>query len=319
LGSVRLLTDTSGNSASAYNYSAFGATRTSSGSVVNEVRFSGERTDTESGLEFLRARTYDPATGTFLSRDTWGITPTDGQSLDLYAYTGNDPIDRVDPSGHCWGICIDIKPPSLPIPDLSAAAHSALGVVSIVPGPIGSAAAVADAGLYAYEGDYESAAISLVAVVPFGGPILSKGEQALKVVTKVREADRVATAGADIEKAAKAIDKAESTVSKFKKWEVGDPINAPTAAGKDPVWRTVQNRYWKNEAASNPTAYTPDNLERMTRGRAPLHPTERVSKELHHIDPQRSGGPNTLENLLPVWPWEHAAIDPFRHYGRGLN
>ena len=123
-----------GQSASSYNYSAFGATRTSSGSVANEVRFSGERTDTESGLEFLRARTYDPSTGTFLSRDTWGITPTDGQSLGLYLYTENDPIDRVDPSGHCWGICISFSPPSLPIPDLSAAAHVALGAATLVPG-----------------------------------------------------------------------------------------------------------------------------------------------------------------------------------------
>ncbi len=95
-----MLTDASGNSASSYNYSAFGATRTSSGSVANEVRFSGERTDTESGLEFLRARTYDPSTGTFLSRDSWGVTPTDGQSLDLYAYTSNNPVNAVDPSGH---------------------------------------------------------------------------------------------------------------------------------------------------------------------------------------------------------------------------
>ena len=39
LGSVRMLTDASGNSASSYNYSAFGATRTSSGSIANEVRF----------------------------------------------------------------------------------------------------------------------------------------------------------------------------------------------------------------------------------------------------------------------------------------
>ena len=31
LGSVRMLTDASGNSASSYNYSAFGSTRTSSG------------------------------------------------------------------------------------------------------------------------------------------------------------------------------------------------------------------------------------------------------------------------------------------------
>jgi hypothetical protein len=84
--------------------------------------------------------------------------------------------------------------------------------VSIVPGPIGSAAAVADAGLYAYEGDYESAAISLVAVVPFGGPILSKGEQALKVVTKVRKADEAADAAIHIEKAVTATDKAASNI-----------------------------------------------------------------------------------------------------------
>jgi RHS repeat-associated protein len=117
LGSVRMLTDALGNQASSYNYSAFGATRTSSGSVANEVRFSGERTDTESGLEFLRARTYDPATGTFLSRDTFGITPTDGQSLDLYAYTQNDPIDRVDPSGHCSpGESGCVQPDPTPVP-----------------------------------------------------------------------------------------------------------------------------------------------------------------------------------------------------------
>ncbi len=96
-----MLTDASGDSPATYAYSAFGSTRASTGSVANEVRFTGERTDTESGLEFLRARTYDPATGTFLSRDTWGITPTDSQSLGLYLYTQNDPADDLDPSGHC--------------------------------------------------------------------------------------------------------------------------------------------------------------------------------------------------------------------------
>jgi RHS repeat-associated protein len=190
-----MLTDALGSQASSYNYSAFGATRTSSGSLANEVRFSGERTDTESGLEFLRARTYDPSTGTFLSRDTWGITPTDGQSLDLYAYTQNDPANDLDPSGHCFVVCIDFKPPSLPLPDVSSAAHLALGAATFVPG-IGSAAAVADAGLYAYEGDYANAALSLVSAVP-GGAVLSGGEKALKFVTAANDAN----------KAAKAIDK----------------------------------------------------------------------------------------------------------------
>ncbi len=101
LGSVRLVTDSTGASPATYAYSAFGSTRASTGTLANEVRFSGERTDTESGLEFLRARTYDPSAGTFLQRDTWGITATDSQSIDAYAYTANNPINAVDPSGHC--------------------------------------------------------------------------------------------------------------------------------------------------------------------------------------------------------------------------
>jgi uncharacterized protein RhaS with RHS repeats len=57
LGSVRLLTDSTGVTPATYAYAAFGSTSKSTGSIANEVRFSGERTDTESGLEFLRART----------------------------------------------------------------------------------------------------------------------------------------------------------------------------------------------------------------------------------------------------------------------
>ena len=84
MGSVRLLADSTGAGPATYAYAAFGSTRASTGTLANEVRFTGERTDTESGLEFLRARTYDPYTGTFLQRDTWGITATDSQSIDLY-------------------------------------------------------------------------------------------------------------------------------------------------------------------------------------------------------------------------------------------
>jgi RHS repeat-associated protein len=101
LGSVRLVTDASGDTPATYAYAAFGSTRSETGSLPNEVRFTGERTDNESGLEFLRARTYDPATGTFLQRDTWGITATDSQSIDPYAYVGNSPVNGIDPSGHC--------------------------------------------------------------------------------------------------------------------------------------------------------------------------------------------------------------------------
>lgn len=113
------MTDATGANAAAYSYAAFGATRTSAGGLANEIRFTGERTDAESGLEFLRARTYDPTTGTFLQRDSWGISPLNGQSIDPYAYTQNDPADQVDPTGHN-GRLIDYGSPSTTLAGISA-------------------------------------------------------------------------------------------------------------------------------------------------------------------------------------------------------
>ncbi len=37
------------------------------------------------------------------------------------------------------------------------------------------------------------------------------------------------------------------------------------------------------------------------------------SKELHHTPPRREGG---LFDVVPVWPDDHAAIDPLRRTGR---
>jgi RHS repeat-associated protein len=100
LGSIRAVTDANGDTPATYNYSAFGSVRTSTGSLANEILFAGERTDAETGLQYLNARTYDPATGTFLQRDTWGITPTSSQSINAYVYAMNSPVNGVDPSGH---------------------------------------------------------------------------------------------------------------------------------------------------------------------------------------------------------------------------
>ena len=36
--------------------------------------------------------------------------------------------------------------------------------------------------------------------------------------------------------------------------------------------------------------------------------------ELNHITPRYLGGGNNIENLEALWPWEHAAADPFRFY-----
>ena len=46
-----------------------------------------------------------------------------------------------------------------------------------------------------------------------------------------------------------------------------------------------------------------------------------VSMELHHVNiPQRVGGPSVhgTSNLSPLTPWQHEAVDPFRHTGQDL-
>ncbi|MGA7613552.1 MAG: RHS repeat-associated core domain-containing protein [Thermoanaerobaculia bacterium] len=48
------------------------------------------------GTIFVRARWYDPGTGSFVSPDPLGYK----DSSDLYAYAGNDPVNMSDPSGN---------------------------------------------------------------------------------------------------------------------------------------------------------------------------------------------------------------------------
>jgi hypothetical protein len=99
-------------------------------------------------------------------------------------------------------------------------------------------------------------------------------------------------------------------------WRLGDPINNLTASGRVPSWSAVRQRFWKNEAHFNPDNYSKANLARMRQGLAPQRINPRTgqleSMELHHTPPQRDGG---LFDVRPVWPGDHALIDPFRRTG----
>jgi hypothetical protein len=44
----------------------------------------------------------------------------------------------------------------------------------------------------------------------------------------------------------------------------------------------------------------------------------RETQELHHIDPVRNGGTNAFDNLTPLWPTQHALIDPHGYPGYTL-
>jgi RHS repeat-associated protein len=95
LGSTTSLMDDTGAVTDTYEYDIFGNIRTESGSSANEFTYTGEQVDS-TGLQYLRARYYDPAVGRFLSQDPLPF-------MQRYVYVGNHPINFVDLTGLCWG------------------------------------------------------------------------------------------------------------------------------------------------------------------------------------------------------------------------
>jgi RHS repeat-associated protein len=99
IGSTRLVTDASGAGIATYQFDPFGNLLASSGSITNPFRFAGQYQDSESGLLYVRARFYEPATAQFLSRD-----PAVAATLHSYGYVDNNPLNRMDPTGlFGWG------------------------------------------------------------------------------------------------------------------------------------------------------------------------------------------------------------------------
>ncbi|MFL6054268.1 MAG: RHS repeat-associated core domain-containing protein, partial [Actinoallomurus sp.] len=70
-----------------------------SGTVSTPFGYAGQYTDAETGLQYLRARYYDPATAQFLTRD-----PLQDVSGQPYGYAAEAPLNYVDPSGKFWWI-----------------------------------------------------------------------------------------------------------------------------------------------------------------------------------------------------------------------
>jgi len=69
------------------------------GSTVNPFLFNAQQFDGASGYYFLRDRYYDQSNGRFLSQDPYSGNNDDPVSLHRYLYTGDEPVDNVDPSG----------------------------------------------------------------------------------------------------------------------------------------------------------------------------------------------------------------------------
>jgi RHS repeat-associated protein len=113
LGSVRALTDASGNVVQTYQTDEFGIPTLTQGASGQPFRFTGEPRDAETALVYLRARHYHPAPGRFLQRDPFAGFAGDPLSLNRHACVQNNPITWVDPSGLARSRALISGPPPL--------------------------------------------------------------------------------------------------------------------------------------------------------------------------------------------------------------
>lgn len=91
-GSVLTTLDASTATLTTRGYLPYGA----SASVTGSFAYAGQRIDPETnGLYYARARMSAPGLGRCLQPDPIG----EAGGKNLYAYVGNDPLNRVDPAG----------------------------------------------------------------------------------------------------------------------------------------------------------------------------------------------------------------------------
>jgi RHS repeat-associated protein len=109
LGSTAVITSSTGTIEQDMDYSPYGGVVF--GSSADHYLFNGKEYDSETLFYNFGARYYSGAQGRFLTPD-WAAKPTtvpyavfgDPQSLNLYSFVENNPINRADADGHQQGV-----------------------------------------------------------------------------------------------------------------------------------------------------------------------------------------------------------------------
>ncbi|MGW2150516.1 RHS repeat-associated core domain-containing protein [Nonomuraea bangladeshensis] len=81
------------------SYDPFGTVIAQTGTRT-QLGYQGEYTDPDTGKVNMHARWYQPATGTFTSRDTATLTPTPSVQANRYTYANATSLIGTDPTGH---------------------------------------------------------------------------------------------------------------------------------------------------------------------------------------------------------------------------
>ena len=117
LGSSRIITNATGTVCYDADLYPFGAEQyVYTNNCPQNYKFTGKERDAETGLDEFGARYYSSALGRFTIPD-WAAKPTavpyakfgDPQTLNLYSYVENSPVNRADADGHDAALAEDLE------------------------------------------------------------------------------------------------------------------------------------------------------------------------------------------------------------------
>jgi RHS repeat-associated protein len=175
--------------------------------------------DDETGLDYAQARYYSSALGRFTSPDEFSGGPdelfdfvddaadnptfyadlTNPQSLNKYQYTYNNPLNMVDPDGHCPDCPTMLTPPAgigllgqiLNNPGKALdVTQTVISVIGVIPGA--ELADLANAAISTARGNYGEATLDTVGALGPVGSMVAVGNRARKLAKLASKTDEVA-------------------------------------------------------------------------------------------------------------------------------
>jgi len=113
-GDITAILNSAGTAVVSYTYDAWGNILSVTGTekdtlgLHDPLRYRGYVYDVETNLYYLQSRYYNPEWGRFISADAYISTGQGILGHNMFAYCGNNPVGRVDPSGKCWAVILGV-------------------------------------------------------------------------------------------------------------------------------------------------------------------------------------------------------------------